>query len=289
VVKVIKMNAKKILTALSLIFTLVFAGIVYGAASTNPQAPSNIDVDGNTTNAYPLGMDVSGTRGYIYNLTINHSQTTNKWTGYVGNINGEFALQDSAGKALYDWDITTIKGELYATKEGAYQAGYNESNSMFAGGIPTWADLKCANRSMLNWETKYLNHSSVEEDRLNNTFKNGADFDLTTFYAGGKLITDSTSWDTIDGDCYGIYLNNENGDQSTDWEQVVLSDGTYQFQDESQADDKKAFDLLYASILENDVTGYDNSTYDFQIMLPQFGEQGDDISNIVYYFYVELI
>jgi len=60
-----------------------------------------------------------------------------------------------------------------------------------------------------------------------------------------------------------------------------------------------AGDLVYAAIIEDDATGFNGVTYDYQILLPQDGNvlQGagtgttdDSIkSNTEYYFYVELI
>ena len=75
-----------------------------------------------------------------------------------------------------------------------------------------------------------------------------------------------------------------NADQYTYWEEVVLTDGTYEDEGGSDID----YDIIYAALIENNVAGFDGTAYDFQILLPESGLQGNQ-ANVVYYFYVELV
>ena len=270
-----------------LVFVVLTASIVI-AAATNTSKPTTITNDGNTTNSYPNATAADGTmqngsRGYIYNLTITESQPTQKWVGYVGQVVGEYALQDAAANALYDWDIVTITGELYATKEAGYQPDTHEDENLYAGGMPTWADLICANSSMITVEEERFNHSSTDEDSYSKTFVDGAGFNLITFHAGDNEIDDTAIGG---GTCFGAHLNVENADQTNNWTQVVLTDLTSQ--DRSSSDARDVFDITYAAILENYTMGYDGNIYDFQMLLPQSGLQGDQ-PNVAFYFYIELI
>ena len=276
------------------VFALLTMGIVLAAAG-EPSNPTNIDVDSNSTTSYQNGTVLNNTRGYIYTLTINESQQTLKWVGYVGNVNGEFALQDADADALYDWDIATITGELYATKEGPLGVAPNyDTTSSFAGGIPIWANLTCAanltgTNNMITREELLFNHTGSDEDSYANTFKTTG-FTNPGFYAGEKEVLDSGDmWNSSAGNCYGIHLNQNNADVSDggDWAQVVLTDGTSQPKSAGEVTTLH-YDIIYAAILENNVAGFDSNNYDFQVLLPQSGLEGSQ-PNVAYYFYIELI
>jgi hypothetical protein len=280
-------RTKKLNQVLSLLlfFILLTAGIV---SASNPSQPTSIIVDSNSTNSYPNGTVLNYTRGYIYFLTINESQLTQKWVGYVGNINGEFALQDADADALYDWDIATITGELYATKEGPLGAAPNyDLSNRFAGGVPVWSNLTCANSTQLSTEEVLYNHTSTDEDSYSSTFKTTG-FTNPGFYAGENEVADNDCYGGCTA-CSGAHLNQNNADEPDggNWSQVVLTDGTSQPESAAQ-NNLMRFDIIYAAILENDSVGFDGNTYDFQIMLPQSGLQGSQ-PNVAFYFYVELI
>ncbi|MFC1705174.1 hypothetical protein ACFLZ6_02505 [Nanoarchaeota archaeon] len=280
-----KTNKLTQMLSLLFVFALLTVGIVT-AASSDPSNPTGIGVLSNTTNSYPNGTMLNGTRGYIYTLQLNESQPTQKWVGYVGNIVGEYALQDADGDALYDWDIATVTGEVYATKEGAYVSTYDNLRRD-AGGIPVWSNLSCAIASMVTTEAQLFNHTSTQEDAYTNTFKTTG-FTNPGFYAGEKQVTDTTMW-SGGGNCYGVHLNQNNADEPDggNWSEVVLTDGT--FQAKSAAEDTVYYyDIIYGALIENSTAGYDGNDYDFQILLPQSGLEGSQ-SNVAFYFYVELI
>jgi len=289
-----KMEANKINQILSLlvVFSLLVIGLV-SAVSSEPSAPSGIENNSNTTTAYPNGSVLNGTRGYIYNITVTESQPTQKWLGYVGQISGEYALQDATGNALYDWDIATITGELYATKEGGLTGGW-DFDRRHGGGVPLWSNLSCAIYDQLQHENDLFNHNetwdnSSDEDAYINTFETTT-FSNPGFYAGEREVTDTTMFnDSNQGvqQCYGINLNAENADQSSNWTQVVLTDGTGQ-RETSDGGAPTRYDIVYAALLENETVGFDSNTYDFQILLPQDGREGAQ-DNVAFYFYVELI
>ena len=269
-----------------IVFGLLTAAVTT-ALSVDPSKPSSMEITSNTTNAYPQGSLINKTRGYIYTVTVNESQPSRKWAGYVGNINGEYALQDASGNALYDWDIVTITGELYATKEGP-DTSKNEQQDPYAGGIPLWTNMTCATLSQLEHEQAVFNHSSTDEDAYLNTFDHEG-FTNPGFYAGEQQVTDTDTWNTTESsNCYGINLNQVDSDQpeNGNWTQVVLTDGTYQWATAGQSEE--VYDITYAVLLENDTAGFNDVAYDFQILLPQSGLEGTQ-PIVPYYFYVELI
>ena len=275
--------------AVLLSLMVLAAAMVFGAAtSVEPSAPNSLSIQSNTTTAYPNGTVLNGTRGYIYNVELNESQPTFKWVGYVGNINGEYALVDSSGKALYDWNIATVTGEVYATKEGPYiSAATYDDVSPYHGGIPYWPNITCVNSTIITGEGGAFNHTSTDEDSYTNTFKDTG-FTNPGFFTSEVEVTNTNVIEGSAGNCYGANLNTNNTDESENgnWTQVILTDRTIQYR--SAVLDVWRYDVIYASIIENDSIGYNGNNFDFQFLLPQSGLEGNQ-PNVAYYFYVELI
>jgi len=273
------MNTKTTLRFLiAALVTLVSVFAVSAAPSIEPTTPNSMTYVTNSTIGGQSGMAQTHQRGYIHYVNIDESAPTQKWKAYVGNVTGEFALQDASGNAIYDWTIAVVTGELYATKEAP-----TGGSGVFQGGIPNWTAVQCANSTIIYDEENQFNHTPTDEDSYRNTFKNANSFNLTSFYAGEKLVTDASAIGGEAGGCFGAYMNTNNADQFTDWEEVVLTDGTYEDEGSGDLD----YDAIYAALFENNVNGFDNVPYDFQILLPEVGTDGAQTPT-TYYFYVEL-
>ena len=178
--------------------------------------------------------------------SINNGIFTRK--AFVGNITGKLTLDDSTSSTIYDWDLTTITGEVYATRSSSI----------------TWANVACADNTVLNAEETSINFNDAKVDSINNTFNETIHKE---FMVAGTTITNST--------CRAIatYVNDEaqTVDENADFQEVLLDDNS---------------NLIYAGLLEQDATGYDgNSTFDFQIIVPDDETSGVDTT---YYFYAEL-
>lgn len=256
------MNAtiiKKLLVVFSLL--LLALTVVFGA-TTNPSAPSGIGIISNTTTDYATNglIQNSATRGYIYTMNINESQPSNKWVGYVGNITGNFALEDSSARALYNWSIAVTKGEIYAQIESA---------------APTWSVMRCAKTAELYVEETYYSHTTADEDSYSNTFRNNS----VSGYSNPQIYVGDRQVASANASCHGLRLNNNTGSPGLDWDEVVLTDG---------GNDGTNYELTYAALIENSAIGFDGKQYDFQIMLPQNATAGD-VAVIPYYFYIELV
>jgi hypothetical protein len=247
----------------------------YAVNQVEPSNPQSMTYMENSTNAYPVGDDFNLTKGYIHTINIDEKQPSFKWSGVVGNVTGSFALIDSDGYSLYDWTITTVTGEVYATRHSA---------------LPEWESMTCASANNLSKEVRYLNHTmqwgaTADEDSMNRTFtSNGADFD--SFYVGQDVqVTDGAS-------CFGTNLNFNDSHTASyvgkNWTELVLTDGNSEDDGAGESPTWRYIPkLTYVSKLQNRTQGYKNgSFYDFQMILPQNGLQG--ASNIAYYFYIEL-
>ncbi len=275
---------KPLLLALLVLMSVV---AVYAVNTIEPSAPRSITFVANSTNNYPNGTMLNATRGYIFTYNIDERAPTFKWIGYVGNISGSYALQDSNGYRLYNWNLATTKGEVYATKEGPGTDGDGDDDGD-QGGIPAWESISCANLGNLTWEEDLFNHTTARgakanEDSYLNTFTvHGGTWSLSqSFYVGEEVQVTGTG-------CYGLNTYTNDTLTSGNWDEVALMDGTTEDERASGYLDKQ-YDIIYASLIENNTAGYNNgSTYDFQIMLPQSGLEGSQ-PNKAFFFYIELI
>ncbi|HII72110.1 TPA: hypothetical protein HA265_05125, partial [Candidatus Woesearchaeota archaeon] len=167
------------------------------------------------------------------------------WKAYVGNVSGEFALQDASGHSVFDWNVTATEGELYATRKPT---------------VVDWNNVVCAGAAQISAEETALNMSGSSPDSVRNTFNKKSH---AGFYAGLTEVESDTCNST------NLYVNSE---ESSDFAEVLLYDGS---------------SIVYAALLEDSVLGFDGTEYDFQIILPDSGLEGNQAPE-TYYFYVEL-
>lgn len=204
------------------------------------------------------GKAVSAEAGNVTELFINSTRVTTRWQGYYGNISGRIVLDDAYNYSLYDWEIANPTGEIYAV---------NETATVY------WSDIMCFNFSGNSTETIGLNITDVETDLMgasvndidgvNETF-NLTYTDPTGFNVGSVTINNQD-------ECPLTYLYVSDAYQQTDYREVILTDNR---------------SVVWTTILEPDgTTGYDNSAWDFQMLV---GENGDTDGGTNYYFYVEL-
>ena len=202
-----------------------------------------------TENASPQSAATMTTAGGTFTtLLLNATMQTPRWKAYVGNVSGRFSLRDALNFTLYDWNITTIAGEIYASRNSS----------------PTWANIRCANNSTVITEQTQLNITTTKEDSINRTFHN---YTHKGFYVGTTLIANST--------CRAIstYVNNtkQTTGEAASFQEILLSDSTDR--------------VIYATILENKVQSYNNNNFDFQMIV---AESEYLLTPSTYYFWVEL-
>jgi hypothetical protein len=185
--------------------------------------------------------------GYIAALNLTASVQNTRWKAFVGWVNGEFTLDDMGGATIYDWSLSTTTGRVYSTRDS---------------GTLEWASIACAN-STTNLKTENTNmfHNS-SADNITKTFAYPGTHN--PFWVAGTNIGSGT--------CPTLNTYIGSASQDADFEEMALYDGT---------------SIIYATILENDLAGYDGQTYDFQMLVPENGSQGFTGAT-AYYLYVEL-
>ena len=230
------------------VYLVVFFSIfMFGVVFADPIGPGNGNVNitkNETFSGDTTGQLVNISGGYIAGVNISASQQNDRWKAFVGWVNGQLALSDASGDTIYDWAITVSTGKVYATRDS---------------GTVDWASINCSNSTFSEAENSALAHASVD-DNITATF---SDTTHTAFAVGSVSISANL--------CPTLNTYIGNASQDTDFEEVLLYDGTY---------------LVYATLLEDDLNGFDGTAYDFQMIVPQNTTIGS--GNTPYYVFVEL-
>ncbi len=122
-----------------------------------------------------------------------------------------------------------------------------------------WGSVICANDANITAEDVFMQNTNAA-DAINETFLKTSG----SFYVGDNLVNGCPATFT--------YVNDTN--QSTQFQEVILLDPTKNT-------------LIFTALIENKKVGFDNKSHDFQMIVPEYGRNGDS-STTPYYFYVEL-
>jgi hypothetical protein len=238
---------KKIAWVMTLFFAAVLtASIVAGV----PSGPNSLTVLNSGRYGSASAQTVSAIAGNVSELNVNANAITQTWQGYFGNITGTIVLGDANNNTLYDWSLSSPRGEIYATRTSS---------------TPTWTSIRCANTTNIASEDTSLGvNEATDADSVNNTFFNTTSF--SQFYVGTVNINTSQN-------CFAARMYNSTGQSSTtNFAEILLHDSS---------------NLVYTTILDQDALGFDGRTHDFEMMVGENGHSGDT-STTTYYFYVEL-
>ncbi len=227
-------------------YMFLFAVLLFTSiAVATPTGPSAINVTSNETKTVTSSQEINISGGIISKINITASMQNPHWKAFVGWIDGKFTLDDSSGSTIYDWTLSSVGGEVYATR---------------ASGTANWGSISCADATEITAEDTALNHTG--EDNITSTFT--AASNAGTFVTAGTTISAGACSAT------NTYVNNVS--QGATFEEVILHDTS---------------DIIFATILEEDSTGYDGSAYDFQMLVPEVALD-TWTSSTSYYLYVEL-
>src|SRR3989338_3554648 len=122
---------KTLFLTIALFSIASFALSLVYAAPTGPTAT----ILGNSTKVSANGTNVNSTingtispGGYIFTTSLNSVQQNTRWKGYVGNVSGTLTLDDANDNTLFQWSLSTVTGEVYATR---------------ASGNINWSGINC--------------------------------------------------------------------------------------------------------------------------------------------------
>jgi hypothetical protein len=229
-------------------FFFVFSSFVVA----DPQPPSILNVTANETSSLTSqpGHILNTSGGYITTMNLTSNVQNKRWKAFVGWVSGKFSLDDMSGSTIYDWDLASVRGQVYATRNSS---------------VISWANINCSNVTHLLLEDYNMNHTNPS-DNITYTFGNGVNSSHAAFTVGSKDIFANT--------CPGLNTYIGNSSQDTDFEEIVLYDGA---------------SIVYSTIIESGgQVGFDSNSYDFQMIVPENGAN-TWASSTAYYLYVELV
>lgn len=229
--------------ALALILVLSLPFLVTGQ-------PTGVDIMSNVTDA-PLPTPASAITtagGTFTTMVLNGTFQTPRWKAYVGNVTGRITLDDSAGSTIYDWELATITGRVYVSRNDSIE----------------WDNVNCVSDPTLASEQAFLDIDDTFVDSINRTFN---DTIHRSFFVGTQFIANSS--------CRAIatYVNDtrQPPSENASFQEVLLEDSVG--------------NVIYTTMLEDAVEGYDSGLYDFQLIVP---ENPFAAVPTTYYFFAEI-
>jgi hypothetical protein len=234
---------------LMILFVIVIIfSISFCYAANNPQGPDSIVLNSNTTKTTPGPQILNISGGYIASINLSAKIQDVRWKAFVGIVSGSFTLQDSSGATIYNWTMSSTTGKIYASRNSS---------------IVSWTNINCSNFTWLNQENIAMNNTNAN-DNLTVTFNTTAGATHRAFSVGSVSISNNT--------CPTLNTFVNNASQDTSFEEMALYDNV---------------NIVYATILESRIPGYNNLSYDFQMIVPENGLSTFQGST-AYYLYVEL-
>lgn len=244
-----KITIKKTNAQILLVVVILMTLFTLPQVFAAPSGPTVTFLNNETATPAPATL-INTSGGTISTIILNATTQNVRWKAYVGNVSGTLVLDDGSDNSIFDWTVTLFTGEVYATRS---------SNAI------NWTGINCSNTTHIELENAAMNHTN-RDDNITTTF---GETTHQGFFAGTSEILANT--------CFSLHTYVNDTSQSSVFEEVVLYDG-------ATSDNGN---IVYATPLENDEYGFDNSTYDFQMIVPENGLPGFTGST-GYYFYVEL-
>lgn len=231
-----------------LVCLLLIASLTFVFAA-DPVGPDSIQSVANETQTGASAgvFNISG--GYVSTFNLSATIQNPRWKAFVGNVTGSFTLDDSSGSTIYDWTLSTVTGRIYATRNSS---------------TVSWSTIGCSNRSILEQENTWLSQTN-QDDNLTATFNLSSGATHDAFYVGSSYISANS--------CPTLNTYVSDAAQDTSFEEIALADSTNI--------------TVFATIMEEDVVGFDGNQYDFQMLVPENGS-ASWTSSTAYYIYVEL-
>lgn len=255
---------------LPLIIVFVLFEISFVLA-VEPFGVSNLTVEGSSRAAVDPAQSVEAIAGNVTEINIEGFSVTQSWQGYFGNITGTLTLGDASDNVLYNWSLSSPKGEIYAST--------NDSIS--------WSDIQCLNFTSDGTHADESGHGGTTSQygtnltQLENLFNikwddvDGVNETFNLIGPGTHNLFYTDNLEFSEGECQSTRMfDNSGAGVDNKFEEVLMYDPVTQ-------------SVVFTSLIDQDVLGFDNRTHDFEMLVLEDGHK-TDTSTTPYYFYVEL-
>jgi len=216
-------------------------------------------------------MNASAQAGNVTELNIFGYTTTQSWQGYFGNVTGTIQLADADDNVMYNWSEASPQGEIYASTNSTIQWQYIQCFNFTATG--THAD----DTSNAGATSLYGTNLTQLEARfnINASDVDGVDETFNLWGTGTHNLFYTNNLEFNEGECRNtrVYSNAGIGEDDK-FEEVLLYEPVTK-------------SIVFASLLNEDIFGFDNRKHDFEMLVLEDGH-GTDTQVTTYYFWVEI-
>jgi hypothetical protein len=237
-------------------------------------APSGASVNNTNTSSGTVSSTAgndSAQAGNVSELVLYGASVTQTWQGYYGNVTGGITLSDSASNVFYNWSLASPSGEVYASTNQSITWSNVQCFNFTANGTYEDDTGQAGNTSLYGTNLTQLesrfNIATGAADGVDETFSLNGTGSHDAFNVGSLSFTE--------GECKNTRIFDSSGaGVSNNFEEVLLYEPS-------------TASVVFAAILENDVSGFNSKTSDFEMLVLEDGHNGDT-SSTPYYFFVEL-
>jgi len=213
----------------------------------------------------------NATAGNVTELTVFGYSNTQSWQGYFGNVTGTIQLADADDNVMYNWSEASPQGEIYASTNSTIQWQYIQCFNFTATGTyeddtSNAGDTSLYGTNLTQLEARFnINASDVD----------GVDETFNLWGAGTHNNLYINNLQFSEGECRNtrVYSNASTGEDDK-FEEILLYEPATK-------------SVVFATILNEDVMGFDDRTHDFEMLVLEDGH-GTDTQVTTYYFWVEL-
>jgi hypothetical protein len=146
-------------------------------------------------------------------LNLAQTRITDTWQGFFGNVSGQIVLENAVGNNFYDWSVTSLTGEVYATRNQ----------------VSDWSTVNCSNITYMQSEETSLSIVLNATDGVNETF-------ISTSHPGFSVGTTEVSG------CPSTRPYNSTAQSGMFWNVLLRTTSVSSIYTVLLADDQNAFD-----------------------------------------------
>jgi len=256
----------------SKLFLLSLLLVVFLSATVLAVEPFGATV--NQTNSTRAPPDAAGNNsaiaGNVTELSVTGFSITQAWQGYFGNVSGTIQLADSSDNIMYNWSLASPEGEIYASTNSSITWSYIQCLNFSADGSYNSDTGNAGGTSQFGTNLTILENmfgiASDDVDGVNETF---------ILLGSGHNTFYTNNLEFSGGECRNtqIFSNSGHGEDNK-FEEVLLYEPT-------------TYSVVFASLLNEDVFGFDYNPHDFEMLVLENGHL-TDTSTTLYNFWVEL-
>lgn len=266
---------------LLVILMFILMTVNLAIAVTTPEGPTTFTINRASRRAPAAVVSKNAYAGNVSEVILTGQTVTQTWAGYYGNVTGLITLDDVDNFTMYDWSLASPRGEVYAT--------YAATVDWTTGNVRCWNWTAAAAEDLSITEFEGgssapvyagLGLTDADIDGVNETFSIYGAKNHSDFFVGGQLINGTQGTDPANhlGPCSRAKLYNGSSvtgnPELAPYQEVLLYENTSK-------------SVIYTSILRNNEFGFNNQTWDFELIVGENGHNGN-IAVTAYYFYVEL-